>query len=200
MLEENTERELKDRLALIESMITEGRRTTENWGWVFVLWGVAYYVAIAWSMWGHAALAWVVTMVAALLLTAILASLKRRSSSHGTTMGRAVSAIWASLGVSLFVVLQSLGMTGRYDSPVFIAIIGAMLGMANAASGLLLRWKMQLACAVVWWASAVLACFGSAGAGEIGFLTAIFFCQIVFGVYAMMLEARRRRRGGVVHA
>ncbi len=46
------ELELKDRLNLIETMIAEGRRTTESWGWVFVLWGVAYYVAIAWSAWG----------------------------------------------------------------------------------------------------------------------------------------------------
>ena len=37
------EQELKDRLSLIESMIAEGRRTTESWGWTFVLWGVAYF-------------------------------------------------------------------------------------------------------------------------------------------------------------
>ena len=43
------EQELKDRLSLIESMIAEGRRTTESWGWSFVFWGVAYYVAIAWA-------------------------------------------------------------------------------------------------------------------------------------------------------
>ncbi len=42
------EQELKDRLSLIETMIAEGRRTTERWGWTFVLWGVAYYVAIVW--------------------------------------------------------------------------------------------------------------------------------------------------------
>ena len=48
----DAEQELKDRLSLIENMIAEGRRTTSSWGWVFVLWGVAYYVAIAWSTWG----------------------------------------------------------------------------------------------------------------------------------------------------
>ena len=45
--------ELKDRLRLIESMIAEGRRSTESWGWTFVLWGVAYYVALAWSILGR---------------------------------------------------------------------------------------------------------------------------------------------------
>ena len=49
MTASNEELELKDRLSLIETMIAEGRRTTESWGWTFVLWGVAYYVAIAWT-------------------------------------------------------------------------------------------------------------------------------------------------------
>ena len=52
MTEKMPEQELKDRLNLIETMIAEGRRKTESWGWTFVLWGVAYYVAIAWSSCG----------------------------------------------------------------------------------------------------------------------------------------------------
>ena len=54
MPDHTTEQELNDRLALIERMIAEGRRTTESWGWTFVLWGVVYYVAIAWSAWSPA--------------------------------------------------------------------------------------------------------------------------------------------------
>jgi hypothetical protein len=41
--------ELTERLELIESMIAEGRRSTAKWAWTIVLWGVAFYVAIAWS-------------------------------------------------------------------------------------------------------------------------------------------------------
>ena len=35
------EREIGERIALIESMMREGRRRTEYWGWNFLLWGVA---------------------------------------------------------------------------------------------------------------------------------------------------------------
>ena len=49
MTANHEELELKDRLSLIETMIAEGRRTTSSWGWTFVFWGVAYYVAIAWT-------------------------------------------------------------------------------------------------------------------------------------------------------
>ena len=63
---------------------------------------------------------------------------------------------------------------------------------------IILKWKMQFACAVVWWASAVIACFGSENSASIAFLAAIFFCQIVFGIYAMICEvaAAQAERSG----
>jgi hypothetical protein len=67
--------------------------------------------------------------------------------------------------------------------------------MANATSSLILKWKMQFACAVVWWAAAVVACFTSEVETGIAFLAALFFCQIVFGIYAMICESRRRNQG-----
>ena len=195
MTASNEELELKDRLSLIETMIAEGRRTTESWGWTFVLWGVAYYVAIAWSAWGpHSSLAWPVTMVAASALTGVFAS-RQKHSHPDTTLGRAMSSIWIAMGISMFIVLMCLAISGRFNLNIFVAIIGAMLGMANATSSLILKWKMQFASAVVWWAVAVVACFASEAETGIAFLAAIFFCQIVFGIYAMMCESRRRRQG-----
>ena len=191
----NDEQELKDRLSLIESMIAEGRRTTESWGWTFVLWGVAYYVAMAWGAWGpYPTLAWPVTMIAASALTGVFAS-RQKHSRPETTLGRAMSSIWTAMGISMFIVLMCLAISGRYDLHIFVAIIGAMLGMVNATSSLILKWKMQFACAVVWWAAAVVACFASEAETGIAFLAAIFFCQIVFGIYAMMCESRRRNLG-----
>jgi hypothetical protein len=70
-----------------------------------------------------------------------------------------------------------------------------MLGLTNAASSIILKWKMQFACAVVWWAAAAASCFGTVAQSTIVFLVAIFFCQIVFGIYGMIAEARERRQG-----
>jgi len=58
---------------------------------------------------------------------------------------------------------------------------------------------MQFACAVVWLATAVAACFTTETQVSILFLGAIFFCQIVFGVYGMIAESRRRT-GSAAHA
>lgn len=52
MQEQTIEKDLRERVDLIECMISEGRRSTQSWGWTFVLWGIAYYVAVAWASWG----------------------------------------------------------------------------------------------------------------------------------------------------
>ena len=67
-------------------------------------------------------------------------------------MGRAIGAMWMAMGISLFVLLMSLGFSGRADRMCSWQSSAAMLGMANAASSIILKWKMQFACAVVWWA------------------------------------------------
>jgi peptidoglycan/LPS O-acetylase OafA/YrhL len=204
MTEHSEELELKDRIGLIENMMAEGRRTTERWGWTFVLWGVAYLVATAWSsglvggpVWGQRYLAWPVTMIAASIATG-MAIARMKKGQPATTLGRAIGATWAAMGISLFVVLMSLGLSGRYDTHVFVAIIGGMLGVANMASAIILKWKMQFACAAVWLGSTVAACFGTENQAGIAFLVATFFCQIVFGIYAMICESRRRRQQGEV--
>jgi hypothetical protein len=191
--------ELRDRLDLIENMIDEGRRSTERWGWVFVLWGVAYYAAFAWSSLDRSWLAWPVTMIAAGLLTSIMAG--RRTRNHPRTgIGRAIGSIWLMMGVSLFVLMISLGFSGRLDSHLSLAIVGSMLAIANGASSMILRWKIQSACALVWLGAAEAGCFGTETQGVIAFLVATFFCQIVFGIYAMMRESRRPQVHGETHA
>jgi hypothetical protein len=192
------ELELKDRLSLIETMIAEGRRTTASWGWVFVLWGLAYYIAIAWDNWGgHSPWAWPVTMTATFALTAAL-SMRQVAIRPRTTISRAIASVWIAMGISMFVLFMSLGISGRLaDEHGFVAVVAAMLGTANATSGMILKWKMQLACALVWWTLTGYACFAQGKQLTFAYLAAIFFCQIVFGIYGMIMEARMRTQGAV---
>jgi hypothetical protein len=195
--------ELTERLKLIESMIAEGRRSTTRWAWTIVLWGVAFYVAIAWSsgflggpIWGQHYMAWPVTMIGTWLLNwTLLRRMHKGANAPMTTVGRAIMSIWTAMGISMFALLLPLGLSGRADQQVCVAVVVTLLGMANAASGILLKWKAQIACAVVWWAAGSASLFGSVTQSTIAFLVAIFFCQIVFGVYAMILESRGRRQG-----
>jgi hypothetical protein len=195
-----TEQELKERLSLIESMIAEGRRNTESWGWTFVLWGAAYYLALVWSAWGHGVWAWPAIILIAVIVTVVVAFLKAGHHPQ-TTLGRAIGSIWMALGISMFLLFLALGLSGRLtDQHLFVAVISAILGMANGASALILRWKVQLACAVVWWVAAVATCFGNDAQSMIVFLVAIFLCQIVFGIYGVIAEAQERKRRSPIHA
>jgi hypothetical protein len=214
MQDEMSARDLNERLDLIQSMIAEGRRSTESWGWVFLLWGIAYYVAIGWaswggdlSVWGHSyvfigsvqsRLAWPVTMMSAVAVTLAI-GLRKRRSRVGTSLVRAIVSIWMSVGFAMLVIFPTFGFTGRLEEHSFVSLVAAMLGVANGASGMILRWKAQIACAIIWWVTSVAACFGSVAQVTMVFLAAIFICQIIFGVYAMFLESRRNRRE-VVHA
>jgi hypothetical protein len=210
----NTQHELAARLSLIETMIAEGRQKTESWGWTFVLWGAAYAGAIIsanvgtpvaeWTTWGHHTLAWPICIVSAfvVMFAYIMLAGRKSASQPDTTMGRAVFSLWIAMGISLILLLQALGASGKLDQHIFVAVVASLLGMTNAASSLILKWRLQFACAVVWWATAVSACFVSVGQSTIIFLVAIFLCQIVFGIYGMISEARQIRAGasGAAHA
>jgi hypothetical protein len=196
MTASNEAQELKDRLSLIETMIAEGRRTTRSWGWTFVFWGVAYYVAIGWTAYNQWPWAWLVTMLGAWLLCGAIFWSKKKSRPQRrpcTTIGRAISSIWFATGVSMVLIFPALGFSGHFNWHIFVAIVAAMLGLVNGASGMLLRWKAQIATAFVWWVATVAACFGSDNQCNFVFVVAIFFCQIVFGIYGMVVEARERR-------
>lgn len=198
MQDHGVDSELRERLSLIESMIAEGRRTTERWGWAFVLWGVVYIAAIGWSVQIHNGWPWLVCVAVGLVVTGVGASLRARHRPV-TILGRAIGSIWIGLSVSMAVLFTTLGVTGRLvDQHVSVAMAAAMLGLANGASGMVLHWRPQIACAVVWWAAAAAACFGSEEQCGIVFIAAIFLCQIVFGIYAMFAEARKQP--GLSHA
>jgi len=182
--------ELKDRLALIEQMMKAGRRSTESWGWTFLLWGVAYYVAIGWSALG-ATYAWPVTMVATCVLMGVI--LTRRDHKPNTTMNRAIIGVWIALGVTMMTLMPALAISGRADAHGSIAVVSALLGMANGASGIVLRWRLQIVSACVWWVASITACFGSEKQALVVFMVAIFFCQIVFGIACMIAEGREAR-------
>jgi hypothetical protein len=208
MESEKSALDLAERLKLIEDMLAAGRRSTESWGWTFLLWGVAYYVAIAWATWGAGLsvwgvggrqLAWPVTMIATFFLTIAIGVRKGRGEPE-TAMSRAIVSVWICVGVSMLLIFPALSITGRLDEHGFVALVAAMLGVANGSSGMILRWKMQMACAVVWWVTSVAACFGTGAQLTVIFLVALFFCQIVFGIYAMVLESRRNKMSPAVHA
>lgn len=200
------EQELTERLALIESMMQQGRKSTEYWGWNFLLWGVAYLVATAWSSLlpgaGGRQLAWPVTMIMAAALTALIARRRLRHQPR-TERTRGIMATWIAVGCGIFVYCLPVAYSGHWDLHSSMAAIEVLLGAAHLASGITLRWPVQMTVGVLWWAAAVASCFVSANGVGIAFLGATFVCQIGFGLYLMVRESQakaRARAARVQHA
>ena len=181
--------ELRDRLRIIESMIAEGRQKTRSWGWSFLLWGIAYYVAIAWATLAHSALAWPVTMVTAALLTVAIA---RRAAIHtpGTATGRTIGALWIAGGTALFVFAFCAANSSQASVPALLGGVEVILGLVNLASGLILRWRLQQLAGSLWIGFAAATFFVPERIGGYLFLAAIFLCDILFGLILMISEAR----------
>jgi hypothetical protein len=54
------------------------------------------------------------------------------------SLGRAIGSIWIALGISMFALFLALGLSGRLiDQHLFVAVLSAILGMANGASALI---------------------------------------------------------------
>lgn len=200
-MEQANQQDLQERFELIEKMMLEARRTTEYWGWNFVLWGTAYLIAIAWSALGRVPnLAWPVTMIAAGVATVVIAGKK----AHGrpeTVLGRAMKAIWRSMGFALCIFCFSTLATGHWDTHISVAAIECFLGAANIAGGILLRWRLQTSVGLLWWAAAIASCFVTPNQVGLIFIAVIFVGMIGFGLYLMLLESRAKSGGQkVAHA
>jgi len=205
--ESPAQREASEQLALIESMIREGRKSTSYWGWNFVLWGVAYLVATAGSSFltSRAAIwAWPVTMTLTGIATAVIARWRNQGEPQ-TTRSRAITGIWMGCGLGIFVFAFPLVLAGRFgDGHTFMGGIEVLLGAAHIASGATLRWRLQGAVGVLWWTAAVVTETTQYSLYLlIAFLAATMICNIGFGIYLMVLESRdkaRLRAGQVAHA
>jgi hypothetical protein len=199
MTEQETQEELLTRFELVEMMVKEGRRSTEYWGWTFVLWGTAYLIAIAWSYWLHQPnIAWPVTMTAAAVLTIVVAARKRRAKPQ-TPVSRAIVGIWRAVGAAIFIFCFAVGISGHAEMHAYIATVEIMVGIANCAISMVLRWRGQFLIALLWWISAVTTCFVAMR----WVMPILVFDTLVgflgFGLYLMYRE-RRDRRLRVQHA
>lgn len=187
--------EYVSRLDLIETMLREGRRTTEYWGWCFVLWGAAYIIAIGWSFApATAQFSWPVTMIVAGIVTWIFASKKTRAMQSRSPLSRAIAGVWASMGISLFIFGFATGYSGHFTPHAGYAAIMIMIGSANCASGVALRWRMQFLVALLWWISGVVVCFVPAHWLVVILLIDAFLGFVWFGIYLMARERSDRRR------
>ena len=195
----DTRDDLVSRLDLMEQMVQEGRKTTQFHGWMFVLWGVGYLLAIGWVyLLPKPTLAWAVMMPLTALVGGVIDARKRRGQAL-TSKSRALGAIWIAAGSAIFVfAFGSIASQHGWSHPqAMMAGIEVLLGLANVASSLVLRWRLQTAVGIVWWVCGTASFYVSSESLLPVFMVGIVVCNLGFGAYLMYREAQARRQ--VVH-
>jgi len=204
---EFTREELMQRVALMETMIAEGRCTTTRCGWVFVLWGVVDLTPIGWqlaepnSQW-VSNWCWPICIAVGMVLTVIGRSIQARKMRCGPNARiRSIWAVWGVMGVAItlyFIAAMVNHSTGQY---AFTAAILMMIAMAHGASAIILRWGVQGAVAVIWALGACATFFSRSWKDEIAiFCFEMVFGMILFGLYSMWLDRRDQAGRASNHA
>jgi hypothetical protein len=197
-----TRDDLVQRVALMEAMITEGRRSTARFGWIFVLWGL---IDIA-GMVGQIGLprafwVWPVAISSGFVLQFIGFALIRRRGGWGgrTIKSRSMMAVWSMMGAALTLYCFTGAVRGAAGQVSFVAAILMIVGLGHAISAVILRWLVQGLVAASWWIAA-LACFFVPSPHDLVFLyiSEMLVGMVFFGLYSMWLE-RRRAAGLVEH-
>jgi hypothetical protein len=200
-----TRDDLLQRVALMETMIAEGRRSTTRHGWIFVLWGLIYLAPMGWQLavphseW-VSTWAWPVCIALGAALTVVGKAMQSREHGRRRSIQcRSVEAVWIMMGVTItlyFVTAMVRHFTWQLS---YAAAILMFVGMAHAISALILRWRVQGLVAGIWWMGGVATFFAShRNQVYLIFAGAAFFGMILFGLYAMILE-RRRAAGAEQH-
>jgi hypothetical protein len=97
-----TRDDLVQRVALMETMIAEGRRSTARFGWIFVLWGLVDLFGIGWEVLRPSNWVWPVTIGGGVILFFAGLALRRRSGTWRSTTvrSRSISTVWSMMGVA----------------------------------------------------------------------------------------------------
>jgi hypothetical protein len=194
-----TRADLVQRVALMETMIAEGRRSTARFGWIFVLWGLIDIAGIAWEVqqpsfhW-----VWPIVIVAGFAIQSAIFAVRRRTSRPvciNSMQTRSIAAVWSMMGLTVLLYVAAAIVKNETGHIAFVAAILMFVGMAHAVSAWILRWPAQGAVAVLWWAGGIATFFLSWEYFLSIFVGEMFFGMIVFGLYAMWLD-RRQEQGG----
>ncbi|HWM84499.1 MAG TPA: hypothetical protein VNO33_01650 [Kofleriaceae bacterium] len=179
--------ELAERVGIIETMIADGRRDTEYWGWAFVLWGVGHLIA---AFWGQAhAIAWPATMTACGVVMAVGAVRRSRRRGKTTTLGRALGALWTAIGIAMFVAMVG-GIASDLAGGTVVTLFFLLMGTATFASGVIVRWPWWSGLGVLWWAVAVASMVAPPDVTFWLFVGMALVGEVAFGAYMMVLERR----------
>jgi hypothetical protein len=194
--------ELLERVALMEAMISEGRRATCRYGWIFVLWGLVDLAGLAWQ-WEmpHSMWVWPVVIATGFAIQAIgFARMRRGQPKRQSVQSRSVGAVWSMMGLAITLYVAAAMIRHMTWQISYVAAVLMLIGLAHATSAMILRWKVQGLVAGLWWAGGVATYFVKGELLLALVVTELFLGLVAFGLYVMFLERQRGSGAVTSHA
>ncbi len=191
-----TRDDLVQRVALMESMIADGRQYTGRNSWIFALWGLVDLTAWAWQSYVPqfgGRWAWPICLTTGVVLTLVGKMMQKRDKGYSSNnLCSRVMGVWGMMGMAMGIYIASAMLTHFDWQYSYVAGLLMMLGMAHAISAMLLRWRVQGLVAAVYWAGAVAIFVCNSGrVTNVIMLIEMGIVMVLFGLYAMGREPRR---------
>jgi len=181
--------EIVNRLTLIEEMIASGRRNTQRWGWVFLLWGIGPLIAMFWEThWPHPPVAWPVVLAGCTILNGVLIKIRKRTGEGRTVTMHSVGAVWVSTAFTVLLVILGSALSGSLQLRSMYVALFALVAVPHSASSIILRWPVQFLAAGVWWAACLAALILPTTSFHLLSMISLFVGNIVFGSWLTYRE------------
>ena len=191
-MQEPDRAEIINRLKLIEEMMTEGRRTTQRWGWMFLLWGIGPLAGMWWeSNLPRPELSWPVVLAICVIVNGAVIRRRKRFGEAQTMAMRSLGAIWAATGVTVLLIALGAALFGQ-ETRSFYIVLFALAAVAHCASSVVLRWLPQFLAAVVWWVAGLCAFILPTTRLRMLSAAALFLGNVVFGAWLAWREWRHK--------
>jgi hypothetical protein len=97
-------------------------------------------------------------------------------------------------GISLFLLGFAGGASQVFQPSAILALALVLQGMPNFASGMILRWRVQVAVAVIWWVAGAAAMFLKAQAAAWTYMVAVMIGSVLFGLYLIFRQRKDAKR------
>jgi hypothetical protein len=199
--EQNRDRDdIVARLDLMQAMIAEGRATTARFGWIFVMWGLLYSIAVTWTAFlPHRSWAWPICITAGVVASITVRNRQRRAGANfANPRAHSIDSIWRAMGIGITLFSIACAVSHQVAGPVYISAVLFIVGLAHATSALTLRWIAQGIAAAIWWTGGIAALFFTRPDQLfLIFMLATLCGMVLFGIYAMLLERHRSARPSV---
>lgn len=171
-------------LKLIETMISQAKRSFQRQSYHFMLWGVLliaamlfnYFMALAGSDLGG--FAWPVIGIGGGLLSFMHGAKEGRTNSVATPMERVIMWLWLGFVATMLITMISGGSSG-HEMP--IASIIVLTGLPTFVTGQLMRFRPLILGGVLFWVLGAVSYFTPISVNVWLFIAAIFFGYLVPG-------------------